>query len=175
MEKGLVHIYYGYGKGKSTAAAGLAIRAAAKGLKVLYSTFLKDNTSGEIIALKEINNITVYDKESTNGFIFKYDDEKKKEILSTQKEKFLKLCKIISADDYDVVILDEVIDAVELSCFHYNELANFIKNKPQKLEIVITGHNFIEGLNELADYITEFKCEKHPFNNGVSARNGIEY
>ena len=170
MKNGLLHIYYGDGKGKTTAAVGLAYRCAASGYKVLFTTFLKDKSSGEC-AISGPFDVDV------PGFCGKFwwemtDDEKHctgREV----KAQFEKIKTKIS--DYDMVVLDEFLDVISLGCVDENTAVEFVKSIYGKAEIIITGHEKCPALFELADYITEMKKEKHPYDKGVKCRKGIEY
>ena len=135
MEQGLIHIYCGDGKGKTSAAIGLAVRAAGSGLKVLFTRFLKNESSGELAILDDISQIKVLHLEKSYGFFKNLSEEKKQEV----RETYLQLWRAI------------------------------------ELEIVLTGRNPDEKLIELADYVSEIKKVKHPFDQGIYARKGIEY
>lgn len=169
--KGLIHIYYGDGKGKTTSAVGLAVRAKGAGKKVLFSQFLKSGNSCEIGVLKEIFDVIV--EENKHGFFYTLcDDEKKcveKECLSLF-EKAMKL-----SGNCDLLILDEILDAINLSTIKEDLVYNFLLNKPHNLEVVLTGRNPSKRLIDIASYVTEMKKQKHPFDNGHMARHGIEY
>lgn len=171
--KGLIHIYCGDGKGKTTAAVGLTLRAAADDKKVLFGQFLKDGTSGELAMLKNIEKVNVIPEEQTFGFTFSMTEQELKQAARYYNQK---LCKIISmAKDYDMVVLDEFMAVYNKGLIDGEKARTFLREKPESLEIVLTGRNPDEALLELADYVTEMKKIKHPFDRGVSARKGIEY
>ncbi|MSS64952.1 cob(I)yrinic acid a,c-diamide adenosyltransferase [Velocimicrobium porci] len=171
--KGFIHIYCGDGKGKTTAAVGLAVRASADGKKILFSQFLKDGTSGELTRLKQIEEITVLPEEQTFGFTFSMTEEEFEQAEAYYNQK---LCKIISiAKNYDMVILDEFMAAYNKKLIDNKIAIQFLKEKPEALEIVLTGRNPDQSLLKMADYVTEMKKIKHPFDSGISARKGIEY
>lgn len=171
MDKGLIHIYCGDGKGKTTAAFGLALRCAGAGGRVLLAQFLKGGNSSECKV--PIAGIDIAQSPACVKFIWEMTDAEKAEL----KEKCNKLFQDIKfkAANYDMLIFDEL--AAALSCDFINEEAfiEFLKNKPKKLEVVITGRNPSEALIAIADYVTEMKKVKHPYDNGIEARKGIEF
>lgn len=175
MQKGLVHLYYGDGKGKTTAAVGLGVRSSGRGKKVLMIQFLKDFDSGEIIALENSNKFfVIYKGEPVRKFIKSMDDEEKKKIFAAQNDMFQKTLEMLKDGEYELVILDELVDAVNLGIINMNEVEIFIKTKQDNLEVVITGHNPKEKIFEFCDYITEMKNIRHPYDKGICARIGIE-
>jgi len=175
-KKGLIHLYYGDGKGKTTAALGLALRAAGCGKNVIIVEFIKNWSSGEHNSLAQIINIQVFRGKAAGGkFIHEMTDEEKQETKTSQDECLQKAIKLIEAGLCDMLILDEATDAYELGVLDAVLLEELIYNKPEYLELVITGHNPDERLVKHADYVTEMKKHKHPYDEGVSARRGIEF
>lgn len=172
MRTGLIHIYYGDGKGKTTAAVGQAVRSAGYGYKVLFYQFLKDNTSSERKSLAQLENITCMKGREEVKFSFQMSEEEKKEVRQYYKEQLQML--EIEAKNYDVFVLDEAVCAVGIGLLEENELIRFLENKPKKLEVILTGHTISDRLLQTADYVTEMKKIKHPFDRGISARQGIE-
>ena len=168
MQNGLIHIYHGDGKGKTTAAAGLAVRCAGGGGKVLFCQFLKDGKSCENSCLKNIENITLAPCLEDVKFTFMMNEDEKKAAAKFYNNLFENAVK--SAADYDLLVLDEALDAVNVGFLSADRLERFIADKPQSLEIVLTGRNPSEKLCENADYITEMKKIKHPYDRGVQAR-----
>ena len=159
--KGLVHIYEGTGKGKSTAGVGLTIRCAGNGFPVVYSQFLKDGTTGEMNILRKIPNITVLVEEHHFGFSFLMTPEEKVEAKAAYTALFEKV-KAAALDLCNAELIDTAM------------VVDFLKNRPEQLEVVMTGRNPKPELVELADYITNMNAVKHPFEKGVPARKGIE-
>lgn len=172
MCTGLIHIYYGDGKGKTTAAVGQAVRSAGYGYKVLFYQFLKDNTSSERKSLAQVENITCMKGREEVKFSFQMSEEEKKEVRQYYKEQLQML--EIEAKNYDVLVLDEAVCAAGIGLLEENELIRFLENKPKKLEVILTGHTISDRLLQTADYVTEMKKIKHPFDRGISARKGIE-
>ena len=156
--KGLIHIYCGDGKGKTTAATGLAIRGAGYLMKVIFVQFMKDGSSNELKILNDIDNIDVMVCRKHLGFSWNMDDEKKK----------------IAEQEYSI-IFDEIMSALSCKFVSEEKVLKFLKEKPEKLEVIMTGRNPSQELIDKADYVSEVKKIKHPFDKGVSSRIGIEY
>ena len=175
MEKGLIHIYCGDGKGKTTAAMGLAIRAAGREKKVFITQFLKSGNSGELVSLEKLKEyITFLPGRPVNKFVWNMNDEEKMEAKREHTARFKEIKDIIKNEDYDLLILDEIIATINNGFIELNEVIDFLKNKPETLEVVMTGRDPKEELIELANYVTEMQCIKHPFKQGSTSRVGIE-
>jgi len=173
---GLTHIYYGDGKGKTTAALGLAIRASGCGKKVVIVQFLKDWKSGELASLSLLPNVTVLRGKLAGGsFVRDMSDEEKAALKTIHDENFGKALELLENGQCDLLVLDEAIDAYQLGVLDAALLEELVNNKPKPIELVITGHSPDEYLIERADYVTEMVKHKHPYDNGVSARRGIEF
>ena len=170
---GLVHIYYGDGKGKTTAAMGQAIRAAGSGLKVLVFQFMKDNSSSERKALEMIPNITLLPGKRHTKFYNQMNSEEKAEYRHYNTKALDEIAKFCI--NFDVLVMDEAVCAVDLGLLSEEKLVKFVKHKPRGLEIVMTGHHMTDALFECADYVTEMTKVKHPYDTGRSAREGIEF
>lgn len=173
-ELGLVHIYTGDGKGKTTSSIGLIIRALGAGLKVVFCQFLKSGKSSELNILKALDNLTYVSKEGVNGFINQLSEreiEKIKNMHNDMLDECIDLCKLGKCD---VLVLDEIMAAINLNVVDYDKVLYFLKNRPDNIEIVMTGRDPKPELIEIADYISEIKKIKHPFDNGINARVGIE-
>ena len=174
MQQGLIHIYCGDGKGKTTACLGLSIRCAGHGNKVLFVQFLKSRPTGELNSLKLFNNIEVMRGKETSKFTFQMTDEEKKEVLREHEALFDKVIEKISKEKIDLLILDEVIGACNTGVFNEERLVDFLKHKQPTLEVVLSGRNPAERLLEIADYVSEVCKRKHPKDRGTPARVGIE-
>jgi cob(I)alamin adenosyltransferase len=172
MEHGLVHIYCGDGKGKTTAAVGLSVRCAGGGGKVLFYQFLKDGTSGELTVLNLLDGIKVFDGCKCNKFIFNMTDEEKAELKAGYTTDFKKLVEM--ACDYDMLVLDEAVHAVNFGLLPIELLLDFLENKPKALEVVLTGIKPDRRLTDIADYVSSIVKVKHPFDKGIGARKYIE-
>ena len=171
MEKGLIHIYCGDGKGKTTAAAGLAARCAGGGGRAAFFQFLKDNTSGEHHALKKAG-VDVIDGYDGLGKVWTFTDEQVRDMFVWYEEKFKKIKEI--AADYDLLVLDEAIDAVNYGYIRRDTILDFLRTKPACLEVILTGHNPAQEFLEIADYVTQMQKIKHPYDKGIKARKLIE-
>ena len=170
MKKGYIHVYTGNGKGKTTAALGLSVRAAYAGLEVYIGQFLKGMDYSELKLPEYFSNITM-EQFGSDYFIEQNpseEDQKKADI------GFKKVEEILLSDKYDLVILDEILVAVSLGLVNSDELLNAIKNKNPKIELVLTGRNASEEIIDIADLVTEMKEIKHYYQKGVQARIGIE-
>ena len=173
---GLIHLYYGYGKGKTTAALGLAIRAAGCGQKVVIVQFLKDWKSGELNSLALLPNITVLRGKVPGGtFVFEMNDEQKAETKTIQDDNLKKALELQKNGQCDLLVLDEALDAYGLGVLDAGLFEGLLGGKPEELELVITGHDVDDKLIEQADYVTEMAKRKHPYDLGVTARRGIEF
>lgn len=173
LEKGLVEVYTGNGKGKTSAAFGLALRAVGRGLKVFVIQFIKGGFDyGELHVLNGLPNITLKAFGRGKFITSKPPDEEDVKLahgaLTLAKE-------IVQNGKYDIVILDEVNVALHLKLITLHDVVELIKNKAENVELVLTGRDAPKPLIELADLVTEFKEIKHPFNKGYGARKGIEY
>lgn len=177
MEKGCVHIYCGDGKGKTTAAVGLSVRAAGSGMQVLFVQFLKDGSSSEISVLEKLPEVTVLCVEKDFGFYISMNDSEKQEAkksYSALLEKAIMICRQSGENVRRVLVLDEIMAVCNYGLVDIEFLLSFLADKPEKLEIVMTGRKPLEELCEIADYITEMKKLKHPYDKGLTARIGIE-
>ena len=171
--KGLVHIYCGKGKGKTTAAVGLSVRAAGAGKKVLFTQFFKNGASSELEMLKLLPGVSTLTNSKPVNFFLKMDEEQKREasrIYSELLDNALEMAK-----DFDLLVLDEIISTCHYEIADETKLISFLVSKPEELEVVLTGRNPSEKLQQLADYITEMTKIKHPYDKDIPARKGIEF
>lgn len=175
QEIGLIHLYYGDGKGKTTAAAGLALRAAGRGKKVIFAQFMKGNESGEVTAMQTIPEIEVRRNAKNYGFFNKMSLNDKEEITIEHNEMLRQIIKTIDKEQCDMLILDEFTYPYNFGLIDKALAEQIVKEKPEWLEIVMTGRNPADFFMEAADYITEMKCIRHPYEKGIPAREGIEY
>lgn len=179
MENGLIHIYHGEGKGKTTAAIGLAIRAHGNGERVLFAQFMKDGNSGEVQVLKGLDGVDYMCGENMpSGFYSRMQEEEKAAFRKSQYDLFERVRNEVTKMSHEkggLLVMDELTYAYSWEILDQNELLVFLKEKPKNLEVVITGRNPEQGLLALSDYVTEMKAEKHPFFNGIQARKGIEF
>ncbi|MDR3598314.1 cob(I)yrinic acid a,c-diamide adenosyltransferase [Clostridium sp.] len=175
MELGLIHIYCGDGKGKTTAAMGLGIRACGRDKKVLLTQFLKDNDTGELISIGKLGeNFQVFKGTPVKKFFKFMTPEEQSQIKIEHEERFRKVTKKAIDEAFDLLIMDEIIATTNLDLVSVDEVVEFLKNKPKGLEVVLTGRGPNEKLIEFADYISEIKAVKHPYEKGIYSRMGIE-
>lgn len=170
--KGCVHIYCGDGKGKTTCVMGLATRAAGSGKKVLLHQFLKENNSSERNIIDHIPKITVVPGAKMDKFTFQMNEEERKQLHEANDAMFDELIAMVA--DYDMIVLDECVYAMSMGLLTEDKVIDFLATKPESLEVVMSGRNPSERLMEYADYISEIKKVKHPFDQGLSSRIGIE-
>ena len=173
LEKGLVQVYTGNGKGKTSAAFGLALRALGRGLKVYVIQFIKGGFDyGELYIVNSLPNLTL--KAFGRGKFITSKPPEEEDIRPAQEA--LRLAKeIIECREYDIVILDEINVALSLGLIRLNDVVELIRKKPENVEIILTGRNAPEEIVELADLVTEFNEIRHPLSKGYGARKGIEY
>lgn len=174
-KNGLVIIYIGDGKGKTSAAAGLATRAAGTGFKVLYLQFIKgDWPSGERKILSELPNVDV--KLMGLGFVGILGDRKPREAhIKAAQNAMAESIKALKSKKYDLVVLDEAISAIESDLLSIDDVLKIIKSKPKAVHLCLTGHKRIKKLIDAADLVTEMKMIKHPYYKGILAQRGIDF
>jgi len=175
-EDGMVIVYTGNGKGKTTAALGLSLRAIGYEHKVCMLQFIKGSWHyGEMDSSKKLGpnfELIAVGK----GFVGILDDKSPREEHKKYAAEALKICREkIFSEKYDIVILDEVNYAINLGLLDVNEIIKLIKEKPKKLDLVLTGNHAKEEIIELADLVTEMKEIKHPFKSGIKAKKGIDF
>ena len=171
QNKGYIHLYTGNGKGKTTAAIGLSIRAVGAGKSVFIAQFVKGMPYSELDTLKRIPEIALK-QYGLDCFIKNKPSPKD---IEAAQNGFNEIAKIIASNSVDLLILDEICIALYYRLFDEETLLSILKAKPEEMEIVLTGRYASKGLYEIADLITEMKEIKHYFNDGVEARKGVEY
>ena len=169
--KGYVHVYTGNGKGKTTAAIGLAIRAAGAGMRVYIAQFVKGMHYSEIDALDRYVDRITLKQYGRDCFIEKEPEEAD---IQAARQGLEEVKGVLASGDYQMVILDEANIATRYNLFSPDELIKVIRSKPESVELVITGRNADPKVVALADLVTEMKEIKHYYNRGVQARAGIE-
>ena len=170
MEHGMVHLYWGDGKGKTSAAMGLALRALGHGRKVCVLQFAKDGRSGEIQGLEALG-AKVYAGKPDAAFASFMDEGRLREVRERQD----RLLEEVHASDCSVLVLDEAGAALSLGIVDEALLKRAVLERPMEREVILTAHTPPEWMAEAADYCTHFVKEKHPFDRGTAAREGIEY
>jgi cob(I)alamin adenosyltransferase len=168
--KGLVHVYTGDGKGKTTAALGLAMRAVGQGMKVAFIQFLKGLPCGELFFAQQYKPFEIVQISVGDSF------KKSKEQLSQEAQQTLAYAEQeIVSGKYDLVILDEILIAINQGLISIKQVLDLLDTKPGSVELVLTGRKAPPEIVQRADLVTEMLMIKHPFNEGTSARRGIEY
>jgi cob(I)alamin adenosyltransferase len=172
MKQGLVQIYTGDGKGKTTAALGLALRAAGRGLMVFIAQFAKGVFYGELQALKRFEPQITLHQYGRKTFIH---DEPTEEDVRAAREGWREIQEVIARGKCDLVILDEIGIALHYRLVTLEEATELVRRKPDTVELVLTGRKIPEELYVEADLVTEMREIKHYYNAGVAARKGIEF
>ena len=167
----MIHIYSGEGKGKTTAAMGLAVRAAGAGMIVGIFQFLKNGSSSEIRVLSQLDGISVRCCKSCTKFTFNMNEEELGRVTAEHNE----MLREIGEQRYDVVILDEFFGAYNSGLMDRSIADETVKSFPDSRELILTGRSPSEFFCGLADYHSDIKAVKHPYERGISARKGIEY
>ena len=167
---GLVHLYWGEGKGKTTAAMGLALRSLGAGRKVVIVQFLKGGPSGEIPLLEQLG-ARVFRGKAGQKFTFQMTEAERAETKALQTENLRRALAL----EADLLVLDEACAAWQKDLADRELLKQAVLEKPEVQEVVLTGREPPDWLWEAADYITEMKCHRHPFEKGISAREGVEF
>ena len=192
---GCVHVYCGDGKGKTSAALGLALRAAGRGWRVVIARFLKNDDSGELLPLRGIPGVEVLPCGKSFGFYRTMTDAEKTEAGEYYRELLERAWRRAEAcgngDDAEgagagapgeepdrvpvLLVLDEIAAACTYNLVDTSRLISLLDSRPEFLEVVLTGRNPDEGILERADYISEIQKRRHPYDRGLGAREGIEY
>lgn len=176
MENGLVQVYYGKGKGKTTAAIGLGIRAIGNDYKVIMIQFLKHDTTGECKVLKNLEpEFKIFHFEKRRGFTWQLSDEEKSELKSETSNALKFASKVMDTGQCDILILDEILNSLELGFVSEEDVCTLIDSKSDDVELVLTGRTLPENIAKRADYISHIEDIKHPMERGVDARRGIEF
>jgi len=172
LTKGYVHVYTGPGKGKTTAALGLGLRANGAGYKVHIVQFMKGRRYNEINAIEKLENFTI-SQHGRDEFVSKENPEKID--IDLAQKGFLHAKNVINSGKYDMVILDEINVAVDYNLISVKDVIELIEKKPKQLELVLTGRNAHPEFIRIADVVTEMLEIKHPYQQGVLAKEGIDF
>ena len=174
-EKGLVIIYTGEGKGKTTAALGLVLRASGYKKKCLIIQFGKAWFTGELVGIKKLGS-GVKIIQGGKGFLDILGSKTPFSVhKKAAKEVFGLLKREIKSGEWDIVVADEIIGAVASKVLDINKVIELIKDKPIELDLILTGHHASKELIRIADLVTEMKEVKHPFKKGIIAKKGIDF
>ena len=176
----MVHVYFGDGKGKTTAAVGQGIRASGWGMRVIMVQFQKSTRSGEIEAIKKIGGcdgikFKVIRPDKVKGFFWDLTEEDKTRLKEDTGEAVRMICDMVTNDECDMLILDEILGVVKNGTLDDDDVMRILECRSEGQEIILTGREVSERICSTADYITEMRCVKHPFKRGIKARKGVEY
>jgi cob(I)alamin adenosyltransferase len=171
MKKGYIQVYTGNGKGKTTAALGLSVRAAGAGLKVYIAQFIKMGDYSEIKALKKFSDQITVEQFGLGRFI---KGKPSQEDIEAAHKGIAKVKSLMSSSEYNIIILEEANGAAACGVISVEDILDLISLKPDNVELIITGRGADPKVIEKADLVTEMKDIKHYYNNGVQARVGIE-
>jgi cob(I)alamin adenosyltransferase len=171
--KGYIQVYTGNGKGKTSAALGLALRAAGHGYKTFFGQFLKGQDYGELASLQNLSSLITIEQFGRKGFIHVTEDPDIKDIQKAQKglEKCLKMMK---SGKFHIIVLDEINVAVHFNLFTEKDIHDFLDKRPEGIEVILTGRYAPQSFIDRADLVTEMKEIKHYYQKGIKSRLGIE-
>ena len=172
MKKGMIHVYTGNGKGKTTAALGLAFRAAGRGMKTLIIQFMKGQKYGEIESAKRLHPNIVIEQMGLDTFV--HVSGPTTEDLALAEKGMQRARRAMTDEDWDIIVLDEVNVAIYFRLLDVDEVLDLMNDKPEHLELVLTGRYAPHQIVARADLVTRMDALKHYFEQGVMARDGIE-
>lgn len=175
MKQGLTHVYFGDGKGKTTAAVGLAVRSAGAQKKVLFAQFFKGRPSSEVAALALLPGMSLQAPTVSSKFVWDMSEAERAAFQEQQSEGMQTAWNTAIEGDYDLLVLDEGLDVLRYGFVDEAAFLEQLATRPDKLEVVLTGHYLSEAIKEAADYVTEMVKVKHPYDVGVKQRKGIEF
>ena len=176
LKKGYVQVYTGNGKGKTTAAVGLGVRAVGDGMRVFMIQFLKSGETGELKSTKKFGeDFQIFRFEEKRGFVWTLTEEEKQEVKKEIKVAYNFALEVLRENKCDILILDEVMGVLGNKFLTTEDVINLINEKPENMELILTGRNVPKEIIDKVDLVTEMKDIKHYFEAGVPAREGIEY
>ncbi len=176
LDKGLVQVYTGESKGKTTAALGQAFRAVGSGYRVYMVQFLKGGPSGELNTVKKLEpDFQIFRFEKDRGFFWTLSDGEKEELAGEIREALDFVRKVFREESCNILILDEIMGVIHNNLISEEEVCDLIRSKPEKMELILTGRDVPQSIKEMAHLVTEMRLVKHPFEQGIGAREGIEW
>lgn len=175
VQRGLIHIYTGSGKGKTSAALGLCFRAAGWGIRSAFIQFMKAQETGEIYAAEKFREFMIFEQYGSTRFIMKKNSPEQIEHSEAAVKGLARTEEILSGNRFSIVVLDEIISLPQFGIIPESRIIELIKLKPEPVELILTGRGASEELIRYADLVTEMKEVKHYFSSGIIARKGIEY
>lgn len=175
LNKGLIQVYTGDGKGKTTAALGQGLRSCGRGLKVCMVQFLKGGDTGELHSVEKLHPLfEIFRFEKDRGFFWTLSEQEKHELKEDIEKGFEFIKRVAANNECDVLIIDELLGVLSNKLLEVNEVLELLKKKPDTMEIIMTGRNVPKEIIDAADLVTEMKEIKHYFRSGVPSREGIE-
>ena len=175
MRQGMIHLYTGDGKGKTTAALGLLLRARGRGMRVVLAQFLKGRETGELHMIEKFPGVTILRYTRDFGFYISASETDRAEMSRQNNTNLTEAHRLVDNGLCDLLVLDEICAAYNNGAVDAELTDKLIANKPPGLELVLTGRNAPPHFMETADYVTEFVKRKHPYDNGIPARKGVEF
>lgn len=177
IDKGLLHLYTGNGKGKSTAAAGLALRMAGNGFRVFFSQFLKNTPSGEIDAFKRFDGLVTVCRPFMRhkAFIWNQTPEQQEASAIDLASGWDLIRNKLSDSSIRLFVFDELLDVIGMGFIQEENVREALRKRHPEAEVVLTGRQASEAMIGMADYVTQMVMVKHPFETGTMARRGVEY
>lgn len=175
MKKGYIQIYTGNGKGKTTAAMGLALRAAGHNFNVKLVQFLKGGVTGEINSIKKLDTVELLRVSDANKYVWKLNDEEKHDMQQKSLKMFDKIRSWFKNEEIDILILDEIMAAIKYEIVALDDVLSLLDARPQSIEVIMTGREVPKELFNRAHLVSEINDVKHYFDIGVGARKGIEF
>lgn len=171
--KGYIHVYTGNGKGKTTAALGLAVRAAGHGFKTYFGQFLKGQDYGELAAVRKLSPLITIEQFGRKGFIHVTENPDQEDI-DRARQGLDRCLEMMLSRNYRIIVLDEVNVAAHFRLFSEKDIHDFLDAKPEDVEVILTGRYAPQSIIDRADLVTEMKEIKHYYKQGIPARIGIE-
>ena len=175
----MIHLYTGNGKGKTTAAIGLCIRAVGWDRQVCFAQFMKGNDTGELHLLKSLPGVTILRSEKNFGFYSSMSESDKEELIEIHNRILDRILELVESGNCQLIIMDEITYPVHWGLLDMEKLKRLLsfgkQGADKETELVLTGRNAQDFLNDMADYVTEMECVRHPYEKGTGARKGIEF
>ena len=175
VQKGLIHIYTGNGKGKTTAALGLCFRAAGWGIRSAFIQFMKGQDTGEIHTAEKLSDLMIFEQYGSDGFVKDKNSSSFREHLVTTVKGMARAEELLKEKRYSIIVLDEILTLPQFGLLPGNKIMELIEMKPAEVELILTGRGATPELIRRADLVTEMREIKHYYSSGVIARKGIEY
>ncbi len=175
VQKGLIHIYTGNGKGKTTAALGLCFRAAGWGIRSAFIQFMKGQDTGELHAAEQFKDTMIFEQYGSSRFIKDKNSSEYREHLLSAEKGLVRAGELLKNNRFSIVVLDEILNLPSFGLIPESKIIELMEMKPETVELILTGRGATSEIIHHADLVTEMKEIKHYFSSGIIAREGIEY